>query len=261
MIPRKSPAEIEKMRRPAASWRRCSRSSSPCRPGVTTASSTVSRSRHPRPARRPRSRATSAAALGRHRAPTPRHLHLHRRRGRPRHPGRPGDPRRLGRVGRRGRDPRRLARRRRACFLVGDVPAELRARRHDALAMLAGIAPRPGSTVGDISAAIEDVAAARLRDRAAVRGPRHRTEMHEDPQVPTTGPAAAARLQPGLCLAIEPMFTLGSGDVHVDDDRWTVTHRRHPRGPLRAHHRGHGTRPPRSRRHRHVTGERRLEAA
>ncbi len=29
-------------------------------------------------------------------------------------------------------------------------------------------------------------------------------------------------LQVGLCLAIEPMFTLGSGDVYVEADGWTV---------------------------------------
>ena len=31
------------------------------------------------------------------------------------------------------------------------------------------------------------------------------------------------KLEPGICLAIEPMFTLGSGDVHVERDGWTVT--------------------------------------
>ena len=49
------------------------------------------------------------------------------------------------------------------------------------------------------------------------------TDMHEDPQVPNyrTG-RAGPELQPGLCLAIEPMFTLGSGDVGVAADGWTV---------------------------------------
>ena len=49
------------------------------------------------------------------------------------------------------------------------------------------------------------------------------TSMHEDPQVPNyrTG-RRGEELLPGICLAIEPMFTLGSGDVHVEDDGWTV---------------------------------------
>jgi methionyl aminopeptidase len=30
------------------------------------------------------------------------------------------------------------------------------------------------------------------------------------------------KLVPGICLAIEPMLTLGSGDVSVKPDGWTV---------------------------------------
>jgi methionyl aminopeptidase len=30
------------------------------------------------------------------------------------------------------------------------------------------------------------------------------------------------KIKPGLCLAIEPMFTLGGGDVEVLPDHWTV---------------------------------------
>ena len=36
------------------------------------------------------------------------------------------------------------------------------------------------------------------------------TEMHEEPQVPNYRTGRPGRkLEPGLCLAIEPMFTLG----------------------------------------------------
>jgi methionyl aminopeptidase len=47
--------------------------------------------------------------------------------------------------------------------------------------------------------------------------------MHEDPQVPNyrTG-SRGMELQPGICLAIEPMFTLGSPEVEVMADHWTV---------------------------------------
>ena len=49
------------------------------------------------------------------------------------------------------------------------------------------------------------------------------TAMHEPPFVPNhrtrrRGP----RLEPGVVLAIEPMITLGSPDVSVDPDEWTV---------------------------------------
>jgi methionyl aminopeptidase len=49
------------------------------------------------------------------------------------------------------------------------------------------------------------------------------TKMHEDPQVPNyrTG-RRGEELKPGTCLAIEPMFTLGTGDVHVEADGWTI---------------------------------------
>ena len=79
---------------------------------------------------------------------------------------------------RRRRDPRRLARRRGA-----DVHRRRAAGRRSpssstrpALAMMAGIAAAvPGSRLGDIWAAIEDVARARrLRHRPPVRRPRHR---------------------------------------------------------------------------------------
>jgi methionyl aminopeptidase len=111
-------------------------------------------------------------------------------------------------------------------FIVGEVPPAVRdlveATR---LAMLAGIAAAvPGGRLADISGAVEDVALA--RGYGIVRqfvGHGIGTEMHQDPQIPNyrTG-ARGIELQPGLCLAIEPMFTLGTGDVHVLPDGWTV---------------------------------------
>ena len=111
-------------------------------------------------------------------------------------------------------------------FVVGDVSDEAR-ELVDAtqLAMMAGIgAATAGARVGDISAAVEDVG--RAGGYGIVRpfvGHGIGTEMHQEPQVPNyrTG-SRGAELQPGICLAIEPMFTLGSGDVHVERDGWTV---------------------------------------
>jgi methionyl aminopeptidase len=111
-------------------------------------------------------------------------------------------------------------------FMVGDVGTQAR-ELVDAtrLAMMAGIgAARPGARIGDISAAVEDVG--RAHGYGIVRpfvGHGIGTEMHEEPQVPNyrTG-SRGPELQPGMCLAIEPMFTLGSGDVYVEADGWTV---------------------------------------
>jgi len=111
-------------------------------------------------------------------------------------------------------------------FIVGDVTDDAR-ELVDAtrLAIMAGIgAAQAGSRVGDISAAVEDVG--KEHGFGIVRpfvGHGIGTDMHQEPQVPNyrTG-SRGAELQPGICLAIEPMFTLGSGDVYVEADGWTV---------------------------------------
>lgn len=112
-------------------------------------------------------------------------------------------------------------------FVVGDVGAEARELVDTTrLAIMAGIgAATPGARVGDISAAIEDVG--RAHGYGIVRpfvGHGIGTDMHQEPQVPNyrTG-SRGAELQPGICLAIEPMFTLGTGDVFVEADGWTVS--------------------------------------
>ena len=101
--------------------------------------------------------------------------------------------------------------------------------------MMAGIAAAvPNANLDDISGAIEDVALP--HGYGIVRqfvGHGIGTEMHQDPQVPNyrTG-IRGMKLAPGICLAIEPMLTLGSGDVSVKPDGWTVVTRD---GSLAAH--------------------------
>jgi methionyl aminopeptidase len=91
--------------------------------------------------------------------------------------------------------------------------------------MYAGIAAaQPDNFLGDISGAIEDVAAeAGYGVIRAFVGHGIGTEMHEEPQVTNyrTG-SKGRRIEPGLCLAIEPMFTLGTHNVRIRDDGWTV---------------------------------------
>ena len=76
----------------------------------------------------------------------------------------------------------------------------------------------------DISAAIESYATAQgfsvVRDYV---GHGIGTQMHEDPQVPNYGrPNSGPRLKEGMCLAIEPMLNLGTYEVEVLSDGWTV---------------------------------------
>jgi methionyl aminopeptidase len=111
-------------------------------------------------------------------------------------------------------------------WMVGTVPEpveRLVARTREA--MLAGIAAaRPGNYLEDVSGAIEDVAlAAGYGIVRAYVGHGIGTEMHEEPQVTNyrTG-KRGRRIEAGLCIAIEPMFTIGPADTRVKADGWTV---------------------------------------
>ena len=92
-------------------------------------------------------------------------------------------------------------------------------------AMMAGIAAAvPGNHIGDIAAAVEDIAAP--GGYGIVRqyvGHGIGTAMHEDPQVPNFRSGnPGMKLSAGMCLAIEPMLTMGSADVETRPDGWTV---------------------------------------
>ena len=48
-------------------------------------------------------------------------------------------------------------------------------------------------------------------------------QLHEEPEVPNFGPAGRGpRMLPGMTLAIEPMVNMGTPDVRILKDRWTV---------------------------------------
>ena len=111
-------------------------------------------------------------------------------------------------------------------FFVGEPSPEVRqlidTTRH---AMEAGIAAAvPGNHIEDISAAVEAVAAkANLGVIRQFVGHGIGTAMHEEPQVPNFRTGRPGRkLEAGLCLAIEPMFTLGGYDTRIKPDDWTV---------------------------------------
>jgi len=82
----------------------------------------------------------------------------------------------------------------------------------------------PGNCIRDISAAVEKVA--RRNGIGVVRdfvGHGCGTRLHEPPEVPNyVTPRRGPLLQPGMVLAIEPMFNLGTYKVFVRPDRWTV---------------------------------------
>ena len=48
-------------------------------------------------------------------------------------------------------------------------------------------------------------------------------EMHEDPQVPNYGRRGnGALLKSGMCIAIEPMITMGNRQIWMMPDKWTI---------------------------------------
>jgi methionyl aminopeptidase len=49
------------------------------------------------------------------------------------------------------------------------------------------------------------------------------TQLHEEPQIPNYGKRGSGpKLKAGMTLAIEPMINIGTSDVRLLDDGWTV---------------------------------------
>jgi len=93
---------------------------------------------------------------------------------------------------------------------------------------------RPGRRLGDVSHAVQrHVESHGFAIVRAFVGHGIGRALHEEPQVPNFGdPGRGPVLRAGMVLAIEPMVTMGSGDVRVLDDGWTAVTRD---GSLAAH--------------------------
>ena len=83
---------------------------------------------------------------------------------------------------------------------------------------------KPGATLGDVGAAVQEVVEA--EGFSVVRefvGHGIGTRLHEDPQVPNYGRRGQGqKLREGMVIAIEPMVNAGKPDVHVLSDGWTA---------------------------------------
>ena len=93
-------------------------------------------------------------------------------------------------------------------------------------ALLKGIrAARPGKTLGDIGAAIEAIAETHgVSVIKGLTGHGIGTDLHEDPIVYNEGkPNTGMKLRPGMTIAIEPMFSLGSKHVVQKKDESYAT--------------------------------------
>ena len=114
---------------------------------------------------------------------------------------------------------------------VGKVsPAVARLLRVTAEALEIGIrAIRPEGRLGDVGAAIqryvEQHGFSVVREFA---GHGIGRKLHEDPQIPNFGsPGNGVVLRRGMTLAIEPMVNMGTSEVVMDPDGWTVRTRDH----------------------------------
>ena len=82
-----------------------------------------------------------------------------------------------------------------------------------------------GKHLGDISSAVQEHCEAQkygiVRE---LTGHGIGREMHEDPRVPNYGSRGnGIMLKAGMCLAIEPMVTMGNRAIWMDaNDRWTI---------------------------------------
>ena len=111
-------------------------------------------------------------------------------------------------------------------YAVGEVPPEVAALLEKTNAALhRGIAEaRPANRLGDVGAAIQEVAdAAGYGVVRELVGHGVGRKPHEEPQVPNYGRRGKGlKLVEGMVLAIEPMFNLGVASVRTLPDRWTV---------------------------------------
>jgi len=85
---------------------------------------------------------------------------------------------------------------------------------------------KPGNRVSDISRAIQQYV--EKNGYSVVRaytGHGVGTKLHESPEIPNfieTPTKRNPRLLPGMTLAVEPMVNMGSAEIKVLDDGWTV---------------------------------------
>ena len=83
---------------------------------------------------------------------------------------------------------------------------------------------KPGMKIGDIGYAIEQYA---LKHKLGVVkelvGHGVGKHLHESPDVPNYGKKnTGMTLRKGMVIAVEPMLNLGTADIYILDDDWTI---------------------------------------
>ena len=111
-------------------------------------------------------------------------------------------------------------------YAVGEVSSDAKyLMEHTEKSLFVGLNEiKPGAHIGDIGAAIEEYANAHnLGVVKELVGHGVGTTVHEEPDVPNygirgTGPV----LREGMVIAVEPMLTLGSPEIVILDNDWTI---------------------------------------
>ncbi len=111
-------------------------------------------------------------------------------------------------------------------YAIGEVDEEKQyLMEHTEKALFEGLKQvKPGNRVGDIGYAIEQYA---LKHNLGVVkelvGHGVGTNVHEDPEVPNYGKRGTGPLlKKGMVIAVEPMLNLGTADIYMLDDDWTI---------------------------------------
>lgn len=111
-------------------------------------------------------------------------------------------------------------------YAVGDITDKKKyLMYHTEKALYKGIEQvKPGARIGDISYAVETYANKhKLGIVKELVGHGIGTDMHEEPDVPNYGkPNTGPRLKEGMVICIEPMLNMGTADIYIEDDDWTV---------------------------------------
>ena len=83
---------------------------------------------------------------------------------------------------------------------------------------------KPGNRIGDIGYAIEKYATEyNLGVVKELVGHGVGSKLHEEPDIPNYGKTGTGPiLKEGMVLAIEPMLNLGSPDIYILEDGWTI---------------------------------------
>ena len=111
-------------------------------------------------------------------------------------------------------------------YAVGDISDDKKyLMEHTKEALYKGIEQvKPGARIGDISHAVESWANKyNLGVVVELEGHGIGQDMHEDPGVPNYGtPNTGPILREGMVICIEPMLNLGSPDIYMLEDGWTI---------------------------------------